>query len=470
MKILLNCFHSLIRFCTGKLAHLNKFYFLLISTFTFLSLVYLISNTDVIQMQKIDLSSIVDANNITRSFGEQIIRHLGVLNRPSTGSPAQPPCLACMTAAATTPTLPPLSTDRIRGEQCSAQNNYLEKQIEDLTSKNNFFQQIVAQYESQHHDRTISLRCVQTMLQSKLGASHPSFQNGCRGSSNGQARPCLSTNYVRLITSSLDISMKCLRSYINPSGHLQDEDLRAILGMFYQESGLHINAMSPRGAGGVGQMTSVAIADMNRNEIPNTRQFLRSQGGLCAQLSEVALGQNMSSNNRCERISIAAGNPMKNIVYSLAYFKSSRSQLSQRFFTRSSRTGQTDFTRLFGPAPCNESDSACSNSQAMKSRQELQEDLLSRISIWAHNTGLGGMTVPYEALARRWITQGRALVPGSGKNSVANFLQELSRAMVTNGHSANRGRTRETSNYYPNVQKHLSQIEANVGEGGSCIR
>ena len=439
-----------------KTSFLNKFYFLTLSLLIVASGFQFSNLPHHLQHQMIDLASQIpqtDSMTIRRLMGN-ILRDIHRVNSPQTTAVPQP-CTACMTpVAATSQTPAAIRAESTRGEQCTARNNYLENQITSMRTNNSAVQQILANYESGQNRRVVR-SCITTMMETTFGTSTPSFRQ-CGGNGN---RPCLSNQYVNLIAGSFEAALNCLQNNSSSSWNFQRHDLRSIVAMFNIESGFHPTLFSPTGAGGFGQLTQSAIREINLNELTGMRNTLASKGGLCAQIAQDTLARPMADSpaQRCERVAFSAGNPMKNIMYSLAYYARAKTLL-RPYFSRNTR-GE-NFSQLFGSSPCNESETSCTNSPQYQQWRQLQEDLLSRVAAWSHNTGPYGMRIKYNALATRWIRTGRVLTAGTGRNSMDAFLRELSPLQPTG----------EMRVYYSRLQQRMNQIESSVGEGGSCVR
>ncbi|MFN7905514.1 MAG: hypothetical protein ACK5P5_10055 [Pseudobdellovibrionaceae bacterium] len=443
-----------------NLKQVNKICFLFVLAFIALMLIQFN------QFESSSLNPFADKTQITEmsSTGQQdspVMRRLiwdmfvntERLNRPTVGATAQPPCMACQTRPATE------APEATRGEPCTARNSYLESQIRSLRTTSPFIQQSLSAYES-GQNRKVIRSCISTMMQTTFGPGNRAFHHTSRGCGANGVRPCLSTQYVDLLASSLETAINCLSNENNPNSVFQKADIRAILAMFNIESGFHTNVFSPTGAGGIGQLTEGAINDMNKNQMPQIRRNLEARGGLCAQLSQEILSRPMSASvsNRCERASISAGNPMKNLMYSLAYYNTSRSMYRSRFFSQPSRG--TDYRRLFRPSPCDVAEASCRSSAGYQQWKNMQDELLARTAAWSHNTGPYGMSSRFEGLATRWLRTGRVMEPGNGRNSLTAFLSELAPMQAT----------AEMRGYNQRMQRAMSQIENSAGEGGSCVK
>lgn len=437
-----------------EISFLNKFYFFMFALLLIGNTLHISDIQKFLQTGWIELSSTTpgdDSMAVRRIMGN-ILRDIQRMNSPQTTAPAQP-CVACTTpVAATAQPAPAIRTENIRGEQCTARNSYLENQITSMRTNSPTIQQILANYESGQNRRVVR-NCITTMMEMTFGASTPSFRQ-CGGNGN---RPCLSNQYVNLIAGSFETALSCLQNDSSSNWNFQRNDLRSIMAMFNIESGFHPTLFSPTGAGGLGQLTQSAIREVNIAELNGMRQTLSNKGGICARLAQETLSRPMADSpaQRCERVSFSAGNPMKNIIYSLAYYARAKALL-RPYFSQSTQ----GFSRLFGQAPCNQSDSSCVNSAPYQQWRQLQEDLLSRVAAWSHNTGPYGMRIKYDALATRWIRTGRVLTAGSGRNSMEAFLNELSPLQPTN----------EMRSYYSRLQQKMNRIESSAGEGGSCVR
>lgn len=334
----------------------------------------------------------------------------------------------------------------VRYASCNSKNSYLEAGLQRAESGSGLMADLLKR--GARADTVIKPICMRVALESRFGANTRTFA-ACTGGQNKAAsnnvRPCLSENYFTLINNSFDLVSRCMAPALAGNAADQQSDIRAVYAMLNVESGHHFNIMSPTGAGGSGQFTQSAIADVNKNSLPRVRQLLESQGGDCARLSKEILkgGTPMraQASMSCDRVSLAKGNPLLNLVYTYALVTGAKRDLKNDLFE------DRRFGRFFKDLSTSD-----------------QNRLRTELTVWSHNTGMGGLRTPLNALLN---TKYR----GKTVQNVDRFLAELSEAMKTSPHRANasRGRRDETSKYWPAIKKTLNDIEKNAG-GGSCVR
>lgn len=361
--------------------------------------------------------------------------------------PDPTPCRECNQIVASTPTAvvdaPKLSD--VRYMSCSSSNNYLEGQLARAKNGSGLIADLLR--SGPRADTILKPNCMRVGMEAKFGPNIRTFGR-CDGSSGAvgpsrSVRPCISENYFALMNNSFDLVSRCLGGYLASEGDPK-EQVRSIFSMINIESGMHVNAMSPTGAAGVGQMVSGAIADVNKREIDRIRQALNAKGGQCAKLSQAVLSGQPPMRNEvsrsCDRIDLAGGNPLKNMIYTYGYVSIVSRDLKREVFD------DRRFASKF----------ALSGAEAARLR--------TSIAIWGHNVGSGGIRTSLTALLN-------SRYRGRQVTNVDQFLNELAQALRDYPHQANSSAARrsETSRYYPAIRDTLKKIESNVG-GGSCVR
>lgn len=418
-----------------------------------LSLLRLSSIPHVVLMQPMNLSSMGETK-VSPAVQEYLNGLFKKLDSVKT-SPNNVNCSACASQQATSTGSDTVATKpalRIQGETCSNQNASYENQISGLITKTPFLQNMIRAYGNKTEPLTLSQQCILSMMKSKQDLAKTNAESGNSCSLRNSARACLSSNYIGLVAGSADLAMNCMKDYFNPSNYASKQEFGLLMGLYHQESGFHINAVNSRSvARGPGQLVDVAIQEVNDKEISTVRRHLQNKGGLCAQMANYALSQNMSSRNMCSAINLSSGNPLRNFIYSLAEYKNAKQYLRNTAFGPS-------LNKLFGAPPCTPTNAACTQSAAYNQWKNMKEDLLVRVSIWGYNTGPMGARVPFTALAQRWMTQNRVMSPTNGRNSMNQFLGELARYM----------RSSEAAGYYQAVSRNLSATESKIG--GSCVK
>lgn len=332
----------------------------------------------------------------------------------------------------------------IRFQQCSSKNDYLENEIAKQIHNNGFIGRL-AKTESSINS-IIKPACIRMGMESKFGAQSKSFRScgpGQNQAAKATLRPCITENYFNLISNSFDVAAKCMKNYINDgSEENQRLDVRAVYALINIESGFHVNAMSPTGAGGIGQFTQAAIDSVNRNEFSKMRKHLQSSNDpICQQVADQVLNSPMRGRvaNNCDRISISKGNPLTNMLYTFSYLKLSKKQLQNSIFENSAYKDKFQVS------------------------QNDQEKIERALMVWSHNTGPAGTWTPAKALLN-------SVYKNKPVTNAEKFIQEMQFAMQKFPASANRSKARraETARYFPAITATLKNIEDGVG-GGSCV-
>lgn len=331
---------------------------------------------------------------------------------------------------------------------CNSRNNYLEAGL-----RANPLRELLS--SATQNFSIVEPACTQHFMNNVFGAQSAAFRQ-CGGQQAAAprspvVRACLSNNYMNMTHDSLNVAFGCAKDHLG----VARDDMKYVFGLFAAESGLHLNAMSPTGAGGFGQLTQVAIRALNtgsRRQSSPIDQLAASLRGtsinassnqVCSELANTVLNTKMDDrpSRSCDRVGLNKQNPMKNLLYSLAYVKNSMNFI-QNVIQRN--------RALQNKLPDN---------------PELRNSLLSRLAVWAHNTGPAGLTTPMTALLRN----SRKL---QSENDINTFLSQLSQRMANpaTAHSANRrgNRLRETSRYFSGIQGQLNRAEQAAGK--SCIR
>lgn len=320
-------------------------------------------------------------------------------------------------------------------------NDYFEESLENLSVLNPSLDRLLNRPTS----KVFSAVCLREAMDLSFNESSSSFKTcGRNGKLQAARRPCISKNYFQTIEHSLNLVSSCMVGYLNPTGNVSEQrkDLREILGMLTQESGLHLNAVSSTGSGGLGQLTQDAIQDVNDN-MKDLKSYLKSNRNLsCADLSEKILKSEkpMQKNRSCDRFSIEKGNPFLNLIYTFAYQKNVRVALNSLMF-RSER-----HAFRFASMPAAE-----------------REKLIRATSIWAHNTGSGGMMVPMNAILNQ-------SGPRKIFKTAKEFLDLLAVSLEKHPHPRNSApsRRKETRDYYQRIQNRIQTLEAS--SNGSCVQ
>lgn len=368
-------------------------------------------------------------DKVTQSQGWQSL--LGMGNNVNNRS-----CTDCLT---------PARSERYM--TCSSKNDYLEKELKTLSQGSSLLGAMV-RHSPRDSKAIIKPACVEMGMTQKFGQNSRNFKAcDAGGKLSTSYRPCISDNYFRIIQNSFDLVSSCMMSQISPGDEVEEQkkDVRAAYAMINIESGFHVNAMSGTGAGGIGQFTGSAITDVNQNEINDVRFKLEdNKNPLCVKMSHEMLDSmtpmRADARNSCDRISISRGNPMKNMLYTFAYLKGVKRTMNRLVFDNKSYNKK--FSNL--------------------SATDLNK-IKRAVMVWAHNSGNSGVWTPLKTLLNSAYRNKPVTNP-------EQFINELQQYMAKFPASANKSasRRKETSRYFPEITKTLTQIENNVG-GGSCV-
>lgn len=315
---------------------------------------------------------------------------------------------------------------------CNSKNDYLNTQLSSAP-----VQRISEIYNLNQMNGGIKKACILASQKTTLGENQKSFAQCSIGQEkilrSKTIRPCINERYLDLTTQSFNLASQCMNQ--------NKFEIESLFGMMNLESGFHANATSGTGSGGIGQLTSDAIKDINTNELENIRRtFDLNENNQCQLLKQEFLNkdQPMRSSRKlnCDRVSLEKGNPLVNMIYTIAYVQKTKKDLDRFFFNQ--------FTNSF------------------KLTSEELEKLKLDLSIWGHNTGVMGLLVPLKILMKKYKK--------SGVQDRSRFLAELAEQMKRTPASANSSssRRKETSNYFPKIQSKLNLIKENFA-GGSCL-
>ncbi len=329
---------------------------------------------------------------------------------------------------------------------CTSKNDYLEKELTKISESSSLLGAMIR--HSPREQAIIKPICVEMGMTQKFGVNSRNFKS-CDGNDKLSTayRPCISDNYFRIVQNSFDLVSSCMMSQISPGDETEEQkkDVRAAYAMINIESGFHINAMSGTGAGGIGQFTGSAITDVNQNEISDVRFKLEdSSNPLCVKMSHEMLDSmtpiRAEARNSCDRISVTRGNPMKNMIYTFAYLKGVKRSMNRLVFDNKNYSQK--FSKL--------------------SKTDLNK-IKRALMVWAHNSGNSGVWTPAKALLN-------SVYRNKPVTNPEEFINEMQAYMGKFPASANSSasRRKETSRYFPEITKTLTQIENNVG-GGTCV-
>lgn len=361
------------------------------------------------------------------------------LSTPTAPRAAEESCLDCRISKNETPRNPHF-------QQCDSSNDYLENKLAALKQGSSLASELMAQ--STEQNAIINPSCIRMGMESKFGPRSKSFARCDRGFGqavrNSALRPCISENYFNLVSNSFNLVSRCMKDYLRDSDlESQKSDVEAVYSLINIESGFHINAMSPTGAGGIGQFTEGAIQTVNDNHFQKMRKHLQnSSDSQCQKIANEVLNNPMKQKfaNSCERVSLEAGNPLKNMLYTYGYLKTSRSSMLTTVINHPS------YSQKF----------ALSRTELAKIERALM--------VWSHNAGPAGTWTPAKALLNSTYKNNKV-------TDADKFISEMERAMRLFPASANRGSARrnETATYYPKITSHLNNIK-NSMESQTCVQ
>lgn len=330
-------------------------------------------------------------------------------------------------------------------KQCNADNSYLEREISQSSQGSSLISHLIN--APIRPNSIIKPSCMRMSMESRFGSTSKSFREcSADGQSARAFRPCITENYFKLINNSFDMVSSCMKDFMTPEADEDNKklDVRAVYALINVESGFHVNAMSGRGAGGIGQFTEVAIREVNEKELKNIRTSLEgSSDAYCANIAKEHLSSaepmRPEKSNSCDRISISKGNPLTNMLYTFGYLKGIKKGLNSTLF----------------------------ENKRYKDKFKLSKDDLEKIKralmVWAHNTGPAGTWTPAKALLN-------TIYRNKPVTNADEFIHEMQVYLQKFPASANKSsaRRKETSHYFPSITKTLNDIEQNVG-GGSCV-
>lgn len=336
------------------------------------------------------------------------------------------------------------ATKLLTYETCNSSNNYLESALANL--QNNPIMSQVLSADISSDKSAIRPECFQKSMET-FNASGAFRQ--CRGDNDARNAPhlkkaCTSENYVNTTAKSFNAVSDCLAGYVADSSDPEIKRVTAlsIFTMINVESGFHVNALSPTGAGGPGQFTQPAIDTVNQNMQDLKEYLAKSDNPLCNNTLAKVLNHPMDGrpSKSCERINLSDNNPLRNMMYIFAYQASLRRGLNGLF----DNPAYQDVISSLSP--------------------KLREAFLSGLMTWSHNTGPAGMETPLRHLLRASVQQKVHL---SSKEDVASFMTTLAKDMRLYPHSANSSsaRRRETSIYYPSISSRMMTIGRQISGG-----
>jgi hypothetical protein len=361
----------------------------------------------------------------------EVVQSVESLNRAARRADPEPRCRECSER-------PP------QYGRCTAQNSYLEDQIDRLQSG----------VLSTLLNTTPRYPRLEACVRESMNISGGPFAL-CRlgedqiGAWVGKA--CTSERLVKIVQNAFTLSVDCMATYINGAADdpaVLRETFRSTLALVNLESGFHTNAVSSTGAGGLGQITSGAIDWVNRHMWSEMQNHIRnSSNPSCRQLQGVNM-RPISSRSRasCDRMSLEDGNPLTNMFYTLGHIKMVRKDV-ETTLNRKLRESRLQLDPAF------------------------REKLVGALANWGHNTGAYGLTRPLSALLE--TDAGVAALRSGNLEQFLGLLKAEVRSfhvyyLRRQGASEQRisARAHEASQFHDVVQKKMGLLERKVGR--SC--
>lgn len=153
------------------------------------------------------------------------------------------------------------------------------------------------------------LNCINAGMKTPMGGSGgfyscPEADSFSKEAQKSMKAPCLSQSLVGSVASEIYMASRCF-----------DQDYRKVLPLLVHESRFYPTIRSVTGAGGIGQLTGVAIKEINRNFNSYIEKYAQKPG--CEYLKKVP---KMNESYICARTYIP-NNPRQNTVFSLIYQK-----------------------------------------------------------------------------------------------------------------------------------------------------
>ena len=194
-------------------------------------------------------------------------------------------------------------------ELCTPQNDYLESAL--------------PRFQNQNRTTHFPIACVETAHLTLASTGYYGYCPTDAGQpGRTHPRPCISENYVGSVYTALVDIAECL-----------DFDPRWAFAVFNLESALHLNAVGASTDIGIGQLTTVAIKEVNLNALPKARRMASaSSKDSCKRLLPLLYDGEPDLDRRCSFISVPS-NPTHNLSFGVLLLKRNR-ELLDSYFTR----------------------------------------------------------------------------------------------------------------------------------------
>lgn len=315
-------------------------------------------------------------------------------------------------------------------------------------------------HNSEAGEFNVSIKCVGTIMKSGFWKGPLAHYWKCDGKTGQEQplKPCITENYAKVVKTSLEASLHCLKDLPNFVTKLKNPPrskefiqgrAEMIVGMFGVESGMHIMARNPNGDAGPGQLTKNAIDRINGNSPYNYKtlhQYLaQHKDGMCRSMAgEFAKPMGLDP---CSRLGIENGNPVKNIMYSIANVMDNEWQVQSAI--------EKDMRDTLTPG-----------------LSELDEGrMMVATSVWAHNTGAGGFIKALKQISKSYDKLDLAVMTFDQKISLLSRTLK-SQAQADKGSNVDllcEGPPSECKghSYFPKVNEEYKN--GSRGAGGTCV-
>lgn len=404
----------------------------------------------IILLSLLFISMLARANSNSDLMAHNTLQNIHRLNSAQSMINPEPECIEC-------------SRPKIQYDSCNEKNNYLDKSIENMGT-NPIISKLVNLAPA---NPTITTCIRESMKQIGRGVkqvnctkdqkSYPSYIDRKTNKKRIRfaASPCISESIVKVTQNAFEMVTDCTSSYVTDShsDSAKRSHARASFALVNMESGFFMNSVSHTGAGGVAQLTGVAIEELNKmkkNEgFPQMLDVIKSSPNKsCQAIAQMNLQPMQHSfRNSCDRVSLDKGHPILGYLYKVAHQKSVRNGIQKEI-------NSDPFLK----------------SLIQKLPPEKQEELMSALTLWGHNTGANGIKRPFSHFANS--TRGQQLL---AEGQIDQFMQSLSGYVVAHNVVSNseRGlahkndRVREIRNFYTDAINKRNLIEKSLGSNSS---
>lgn len=265
--------------------------------------------------------------------------------------------------------------------------------------------------------------------------------------SNAEGLNCTTEPYHRLIHNSFSAVALCMKDFLSSKDSVvrYEDDLSDILGKMRIESSMHFNAVSGTGAKGSGQLTGIAIEDINQRLFGKKNSlksyFQTHTNPQCQNLATLVEKPYQPYSNMCEKINLSDGNPAKNLIYSFAYRKILEDYNRHNFKNKY-------YKNKF-------------------SSDVLYEKFIKMAVTWSYNTGAGG----FRLFAKTALDTMDKINNEADLERLANRITEAYSGGIVSEKaclSSTQFDRKENACYYPKIKESISEITKNAG-GMSCV-